>query len=108
MKKLILIAILIVASVAWAADLSFTITFTIPSAKVDAIRTGYLKAKPVPTELSDPNDPDSEMVPTMTDKEWILSNAKAKAKDHIMTTYSRGVDKTSAENKIKSKDAFTD
>lgn len=101
MKKLILLLILCAIPVAWAADLSFTISFTIPSAKVDAIREGYLKAKPVPQELSDPNDPNSPMVDTMTAKQWILGNAAQAAKDHIKTTYNRGRDQIDKESRVK-------
>lgn len=45
------------------------ITITIPGAKVQEFRTGFLAMCPVPT-IQDPNDP-ATIIPQFTEKQWI-------------------------------------
>jgi len=111
MKRLLTITAIVTAlclSYALAADMAFTITFTVPSEHVEAIAEGYLKANPIPTELTDPNDPNSPMIPTMSVKNWILGNAKAAAMDHIKINYNRGRDQIDKETRIQKTQMFTD
>ena len=107
MKKLAILMILTVIPFAWAATLSFTITISVPADKVGAMKEGYLECCPVPMVRSDPNDPNSEIVPAMTEKQWILRNARKAAMKHIFDKYRLGQEIIAERNRIKRDEMFT-
>jgi hypothetical protein len=106
MKRITAVIILIIIPLAWAAPISFTITFTVPSAKVAQMKEGYLECCPVPVGHSDPNDPNSPIVPKMTEKQWILGNARKAAMQHIFDKYRKGKEIIDQRNRIKQEDMF--
>ena len=104
MKRILTITAIVTAlclSYALAADMAFTITISIPSDNVLAVRDAYLIAKPIPQEAQDPNDPNSPMIDIMSAKNWILDNARQAAIDHIRVNYNRGRDQIDKAARLK-------
>lgn len=106
MKRLIALIIFISIPLVWAAPVTFTISFTIPSQFIDEIKVGYLECTPVPMVHSDPNDPTSPVVPKMSDKDWILGNARKEAMKHVFDRYDKGKEIIDARNRVKREEAF--
>lgn len=118
MKRTLLFTILIAATLigtalitrAWAAgDFTFNLgDFTIaldanlpddPYSLAEK-RLYYLTSNPIPLERQDPNDPNSPMVPTMTDRDWFISKCRADVYRYMLLEINRGKSQLEARAKI--------
>lgn len=50
----------------------------------------FLTSNPVPLELSDPNNPNSPLVQTMTDEEWFIFECRAQVEYYMLREVNRG------------------
>jgi len=95
-KKLVAITILtavLVAAIAYAAPGDIVITLTIPAAKADDFRAGFLKEHPIPTiTVIDANGLATEQ-PAYTERQWL----KAKIRQYIFGEYWEGKKKLMIE-----------
>jgi hypothetical protein len=70
MKKLIVLFVIVIVSILYAAPGDVEITLIIPAAKVADFSAGFLAAVPIPL-ITDPEDLEGEMIPQYTAKQWI-------------------------------------
>jgi len=67
------------------------IPITITDEKVAEYKEALLRVHPVPMIPSDPNEPNSNLVPLMSVNDWLLQEVISWAKTAIKAEYKRGL-----------------
>jgi len=68
-----------------------TIVHTIPDNLIPEYKAALLRIHPVPLELTDPDDPNSELVPIMSENSWLLQETKRWSRNALKIEYNRGL-----------------